>query len=148
MLEVRREESMLWVRFERSLDLSTYHFVKSFFNCSKCFLLSSCMLSISFFNAFSSAPMGLDCYFKLKISFSSFSCSGSSFSRPYTKLFTAFSRFIFYNLSFLYWIWLLISFITFPSSFPFVIFYPSRATFFSMASCLLYERRNCSKAWA
>lgn len=95
MLEVRRVESMLWVMLERSFDFMRYHCVKSFFSCYRCFLFSSWMLSMSFFSVFSSLPIGFDCSFRRRMSFYSYYCSGSYFSRPYTRLFTAFSRFMF-----------------------------------------------------
>jgi hypothetical protein len=143
MLDVSKEESMLWVKLVRSRDFNMYHLVKSFFSCSTCFLFKSWMLSISFFRDFSSAPIGFDCSFRLKMSFYSFYCSGSYLSFPSTKLFTAFSLFMFYKRSFFCWIWFLISFITLPSYLPLAIFYPNRATFFSIASCLLYDLLNC-----
>ncbi len=133
IFDVSREESMLWVMLERYLLFKRYHFSKSFFSCSKCFLFKSWMLSMSFFRVLSSAAIGLDCYFRFKISFYKLYCYGFYFYFPYTKEATAFSLLIFYNLSFLYCIFALISFITFPISFPLDIFYPKSATFFYMA---------------
>lgn len=101
---------------------------------------------MSFFRVLSSEAMGLDCSFRFKISFYKLYCYGFYFYFPYTKDATAFYLLMFSNLSFLYCIFALISFITFPISFPRDIFYPKSATFFSIASCLLYDRRNCSKA--